>query len=427
METRNLRPELHVAQQSRRDKLRVHQQQNMQIYSNHLQQHDDFPGGQEEAVLSPDLIQMRNLRSYDLSYEPNVFSSSEMLHFAANSPHLVHQVSRTRERVDSSFTNLLSHNINSSSGGGDGGKVSGWKNVGSQQQQNCEWVSTNSNNPVFVPQGLSTNSLTGPISTDDEIPTSQKQYGDNNMHNFYHSSWPNNSGNELLLLPTAYANFSDNKDYSSGGRIIANNESLSLSLSAVPSSNKEHERERQRRDRNIVSEEMNNSETGGCFNSSSVLDTKPMKSEYNSCLINAKHSHHGVKGGIENVDMVGNSGFTPRCAAGPLGPFTGYATILKSSKFLRPTQQLLDEICNIFTQKSVNVVLDDSDNKVSNEIRPSRDGGNYGGDSAGVSSSSFSPNNSSRPEYLQKKAKLLYMQDEVGEFLFSMADLVYFF
>ncbi|KAG4979856.1 hypothetical protein JHK85_033814 [Glycine max] len=30
---------------------------------------------------------------------------------------------------------------------------------------------------------------------------------------------------------------------------------------------------------------------------------------------------------------------------GPLGPFTGYATILKSSRFLRPCQQLLDEWC----------------------------------------------------------------------------------
>ncbi|XP_004515685.1 BEL1-like homeodomain protein 9 [Cicer arietinum] len=31
----------------------------------------------------------------------------------------------------------------------------------------------------------------------------------------------------------------------------------------------------------------------------------------------------------------------------PLGPFTGYASILKGSRFLKPAQQLLDEICDV--------------------------------------------------------------------------------
>ncbi|XP_031485415.1 BEL1-like homeodomain protein 6 [Nymphaea colorata] len=31
----------------------------------------------------------------------------------------------------------------------------------------------------------------------------------------------------------------------------------------------------------------------------------------------------------------------------PLGPFTGYASVLKNSKFLKPAQQLLDEFCNV--------------------------------------------------------------------------------
>ncbi|XVE61962.1 hypothetical protein DITRI_Ditri06bG0080500 [Diplodiscus trichospermus] len=35
-----------------------------------------------------------------------------------------------------------------------------------------------------------------------------------------------------------------------------------------------------------------------------------------------------------------------RCSA-PLGPFTGYASILKGSRFLRPAQQLLEEICDV--------------------------------------------------------------------------------
>lgn len=28
-------------------------------------------------------------------------------------------------------------------------------------------------------------------------------------------------------------------------------------------------------------------------------------------------------------------------------PFTGYASVLKTSRFLRPTQQMLDEICSV--------------------------------------------------------------------------------
>ncbi|XP_024981638.1 BEL1-like homeodomain protein 9 isoform X3 [Cynara cardunculus var. scolymus] len=36
-----------------------------------------------------------------------------------------------------------------------------------------------------------------------------------------------------------------------------------------------------------------------------------------------------------------------RTAVMTLGPYTGYASILKGSKFLKPTQQLLDEICDV--------------------------------------------------------------------------------
>lgn len=35
----------------------------------------------------------------------------------------------------------------------------------------------------------------------------------------------------------------------------------------------------------------------------------------------------------------------PRMGPVPAGPFTGYATILQGSRFLRPAQQLLEEVC----------------------------------------------------------------------------------
>jgi hypothetical protein len=32
---------------------------------------------------------------------------------------------------------------------------------------------------------------------------------------------------------------------------------------------------------------------------------------------------------------------------GPYGPFTGYAAVLGRSRFLKPVQKLLEEICNM--------------------------------------------------------------------------------
>ncbi|GMI81872.1 hypothetical protein HRI_001856500 [Hibiscus trionum] len=106
----------------------------------------------------------------------------------------------------------------------------------------------------------------------------------------------------------------------------------------------------------------------------------------------------------------------------PLGPFTGYATILKNSRFLKPAQELLDELCH-FTNSNHFKVSDTSDG-ISGEINAlvSADGpnavdmeaGTSKGNNSGSSSCSFySFNESCRPEYQQKKAKLVYMLEEV--------------
>ncbi|KAL4324698.1 hypothetical protein GQ457_11G007300 [Hibiscus cannabinus] len=44
----------------------------------------------------------------------------------------------------------------------------------------------------------------------------------------------------------------------------------------------------------------------------------------------------------------------------PLGPFTGYASILKGSKFLRPAQQLLEELCDVGRRSPVEKITPDS-------------------------------------------------------------------
>ncbi|GMJ00494.1 hypothetical protein HRI_003718600 [Hibiscus trionum] len=44
----------------------------------------------------------------------------------------------------------------------------------------------------------------------------------------------------------------------------------------------------------------------------------------------------------------------------PLGPFTGYASILKGSRFLRPAQQLLEELCDVGGGSYVEKITPDS-------------------------------------------------------------------
>ncbi|KAK6118105.1 hypothetical protein DH2020_048154 [Rehmannia glutinosa] len=104
---------------------------------------------------------------------------------------------------------------------------------------------------------------------------------------------------------------------------------------------------------------------------------------------------------------------------GPLGPFTGYATILRSSKFLRPAQVLLDELCCGARCKNVEICrLSD---KILEEVRVSGDssgslfGFNGLNDRSGANGGTgcWVDSYHQPVENLQKKAKLLYMQDEV--------------
>ncbi|PNY16522.1 BEL1-like homeodomain protein 9-like [Trifolium pratense] len=89
----------------------------------------------------------------------------------------------------------------------------------------------------------------------------------------------------------------------------------------------------------------------------------------------------------------------------PLGPFTGYATVLKGSRFLKPAQQLLDEICyvgicadeKIVTAVDASFILENHYEQESNEI------GN------GVDDMLGDGNNESR----KNKSRLLIVLDEI--------------
>ncbi|KAI3933376.1 hypothetical protein MKW98_006735 [Papaver atlanticum] len=126
---------------------------------------------------------------------------------------------------------------------------------------------------------------------------------------------------------------------------------------------------------------------------------------------------------VENI--AGSSAYARRCS-GPLGPFTGYATILKNSKFLKPAQQLLDEFCGITGSKLVATERTDKGfrevSSLSDLVNDESEIGRRDGNS-GVSSSICSSVGEGRvgsghcqsyqPEFQQKKAKLLYMLEEV--------------
>ncbi|KAL5082398.1 hypothetical protein RYX36_010819, partial [Vicia faba] len=99
---------------------------------------------------------------------------------------------------------------------------------------------------------------------------------------------------------------------------------------------------------------------------------------------------------------------------GPLGPFTGYATILKNSRFLKIAQNLLSEVC---CPKSVSI-CDVSETEVASieshscSSSSSMFHGTKENRTDWGSRSSFGV--SLQPDYQQNKAKLVYMQEEVN-------------
>ncbi|XAR59723.1 hypothetical protein NMG60_11015670 [Bertholletia excelsa] len=355
MELRSFRPgpepEPHVAQQSRRDKLRVQQS------STSSQTHplDDYSNLDQ----NPDLVQVPNIRYGNICYNPAVLSS-QVLNFATNSQVLLSQKDPMV--------------------------------VPQENPQGCgDWLlnysSESSNpNPLFVNGVVSPSnpylktgfnayqdvhsSLTNPTSE----ASTQKHY--NEMHlnslDFNYQSTPLDLAS--LVHQNTNNQWTNSRELRTGAGDPKNTQSLSLSLSPV-------------------------------------IPSKPHES----------HPGEDLQSGskiMKPADMVAgssNSSFAAHRNVGPLGPFTGYATILKGSRFLRPAQQLLDEICSVSARAS----------EASESVAGARGGGGGGGDSGvtstyygsneidGEGGGRFSSGEAHRPEYQQKKAKLLLMQDEV--------------
>lgn len=514
MEMSSIRPELHVAQQSRRDKLRVPQTSTPS--SHHL---EDYPENLEQLPvhprLNPDLVQVRNVNNGNLLYDPAVYSS-EMINFSHKSNVLSahqrdamarHELDFTQigRPIDASFANSshpISSNFNPlSKSPGEPQNCGNWKSLGSDWVVNygSSSVGSESNipNPMFFGEvnnmsaysqylkpGSYTefqdvrSSLKNPsseISSQDRqkhftfSPLYQNTLQDvvtsasvgtqglemvslvqQNMRGTARGAWAE-GGNELALLPAfpnqsgvicfdnagAWGNrpvenchqwsgelgFAARKSDEELRNVVSdsNPQGLSLSLSSNPTS------------KLPIAQFGEGCESEDLHSRTTVLkdaqDSKTIKSGYLCSTPKPSIISRGCGKSLQDIVGISSNNYHN---TGPLGPFTGYATILKSSKFLKPAQQLLDEFCGMSGSKVVKTC--EVSERMSGEVSTSDDALNAietevgaMGNNSGASTSTFYGSNeisgeggvgtssceSFRPEYQQKKAKLLYMQEEV--------------
>ncbi|KAK4286434.1 hypothetical protein QN277_002990 [Acacia crassicarpa] len=418
----SLRPESHVAQQIRRDKLRI------QNSSQHLQ---DFPTNIEQLSLqhpglNSDFLQVRSVTNSNMLYEP-AFYSSEIASFSTPSDTLFpdgEEVKPSRLMLPhyaSFYHSSVSEPPPSSSAGDQPRDNLGYDwmiNYGSSSGVN-ETNYPNSNvatelndNNLYVYQHLAKPSYHELIG---------RQLGE--MHNHFSSPPPffQNTLPDIVKYASISAQGSDhlvsqmqNPGHGiwMGNQNQSNPQGLSLSLSS-------------------------NSHSKASLSGFPCNDGHGSHDPYSRCDKSAKSVIKDCGKSLQDVVGVGSSTSGYRSNVGPLGPFTGYATILKSSRFLKPAQELFDEFCSVcgsngsdFSRVSGEA---SATNSVAEVVVNNATGSGVSAkmsvsNNAGAASCSILYNSkensgdcesrgnfdcSSRSVHQQKKAKLLYMQEEV--------------
>ncbi|KAI3716545.1 hypothetical protein L1987_67493 [Smallanthus sonchifolius] len=318
MDMNNLRTESHVAQKSRRHKLR-------------FQQNSDDP-----------------TRYGSISYDPNVFPP-EMLQTIASNPHLLlppNQDFPVQDSVSGASPAIWKSVVNPQNQlqvSNDWNVVSYSMNIDQSYNQDLQNIHDQKNSgevPAFGCAPYYQNTL-------QEVVTSAT------VGSHVHQSkifWMNGSDDQLGFVANR------TNDHST-------NEGLSLSLSSVPQA----------------------------------------KAEFSSLHSGPKTLKPDVLTGSDPKQLMDISSFAHR-NVGPLGPFTGYATILKNSNYLKPAQELLNDNCKVVEQDLIQT-CDDTRKIIEEEM--SRVSGESGASSSTIYESY-------RPEFHEKKAKLLYMQEEVS-------------
>ena len=499
----SLRPELHVAQQIRRDKLRF-QNSNFQ----HLQ---EFPNNQLEQLslhrgLNLDLLQVRNVRNGNnndnMLHEPpaQALYSSEMITLSTASHPLSVELGSAEvpnrlmimPHHYGSFPHSSSSIHNSSSKEQQcepRGNLGNWRNSGPHDwmvNYATSSVANQSNNPHSF--------LANELNNDSNVPTHHQHYMKPSCHNNVLTDvqssqnstcgemhYPNSSSNSLyqnalqdMASLTHQAGHGTWGGKNNAGEPVLHHPSYGGSANLWTNRSVDNNTLRWNSLLGFTDKKVNDSNPHqGLFlslssNSQSNPCDEGSASDHDPHQLgsNISKDHQYAKYVKSNTMMKPSNNVSRDCgkslqdpmglpprntsygSVGPLGPFTGYATILKSSRFLKPCQQLLDEYCSqcgpklakacdvpewVFRDVSASTTSADAVNVDEREVAEK------GSSNAGASSSMFygskdnstdggAANNfslSSRPECQKNKAKLLYMQEEVGFFsLLSCITLV---
>ncbi|KAM3399126.1 BEL1-like homeodomain protein 8 [Capsicum galapagoense] len=348
--------EFHVAQQSRRERLRVTNSEEMDIL------HQPY--------------QYRHI-----SYDPSlVLSSSEMINFASTSTDVTqHNVGMQQHSTSCGWNNVgIENNLSPMFvGGGGGGGVlsSGSLNLNSNVDVKPSFYSGYTDMQQSVP-GVTTNLST---TSNVEFGSSTSELYHDTLQEVVTSATGGNQGVETGRVGL----WNENRSYIDQSRLLYH-KSCEFGT-------------------NASAKGPDNTSAQGL-----VLSLSPVpQSRANAMQMDKRN----------NASIVPDNFAIAHRSAVPLGPFTGYATILKSSKFLRPAQQLLDELCDLAAGSSSSIRCSSYTKKYRDGFRVSSEsyagpesssgGGGIGGDSSGLNESNV------RPEYLQKKAKLIFMQEEI--------------
>ncbi|KAL4188572.1 hypothetical protein AMTRI_Chr08g202850 [Amborella trichopoda] len=312
------------------------------------------------------------------------------------------------------------------------------------------------NNPYTTdPNAQSSVHLLNPCSSDLSLnQESQKQFLEiPNMHfpGFHHSSLPVTSsmdcnsslyGSQInqnlrdpppqaFLLPTSYANSLQNIEFKANQQLSVGHDTSGQGLSLSLSSHQPSELHIQDFQSRFGCHNYGPSKAG--FFGSHQEDNKGKGEEFYSKQCNNGNIRDYTSFQRFGSGSKGFSGSVHGMGGGPLGPFTGYASILKSSTFLKPAQQLLDEFCNVGQV----IQMDGSKARVRGVQGPfERGNGGGGGSSCGVSERGGNPSvsassihhstetsseagvdnpvsSSDRAENHKKKTKLVSMLNEV--------------
>nr|XP_043613116.1 BEL1-like homeodomain protein 8 [Erigeron canadensis] len=416
----SLRTESHVAQKNRRHKLR-------------FQHSSDDPTHQHDPS-----------RYGSISYDPSVFPP-EMLNSIASNPHLL------LPQNHALFT--ISHDQDSGPGASPAsfpsckviGDNSNWKSVVtssssrnqvqvSNDEHNSNWNNNNNNNNNVGVVGCSQ------IMVVDHHHNQDLHNSNNNNNNDGHLGDHQKNYGEVPTFSTSpyYQNISL-QEVVTVGNVHPSKNFLEMSNnnheSAVPCWMNNNATSDHHQQLGFIAHRNNNNNNEG---SSNRMITQGLSLSLSSSVPRAKNEYpnnlhsKGLKGGGDHVLGMNNSDAKQLMGMyrniGPLGPFTGYATILKNSKYLKPAQELLNDNCDVGGQDPlVQTACHDQDNDHdTHKILHEEMSRVTSGESTGASSSStiygsneyFTGRSSSlsesyRPEFHQKKAKLLYMQEEV--------------